>query len=174
MRTRVIIYVIDVDDNCPIFTTPTIMTANYSSPVPINTIVGRVKLSDADSQDNHTLSVSDNFNFDVDSHGNIKTVKSLVSLTERNYTINVTASNSFCSVNSELRLTLTVCPAPMTYMFTDEGNYEETVFENKTVNSKFTIMPRIQGNYQVTFSIVETSAKTLFSIHKNTGKYFHT
>jgi len=170
MRTRVIINVLDVDDNCPSFTTPVEMTSKYSSPVPTNTIVGRMVLSDNDSQANHTLSVSDNFNFSVDSHGSIKTARTLESLTELNFTITVTAFNGYCSVDSKLLLIVTACPVPMLYMFTDNGNYEESVFENKTVNSNFSVVPRIQGNYQLTFSILEVKAKTMFSIDPNTGK----
>ena len=169
MYTRVVIIVRDVDDNCPSFTTPSQITTRYSSPIKTDTIVGRVQLADSDSQYNHVLSVTDSTNFKIDSNGNIRTARILESLVQLNYSFNVTATNSRCTVISQVALTLEVHPTPMTYMFTDNGNYEETVFENKGVVSKFTIVPRIQGNYSpVAYSIVETTS--MFAINSNSGK----
>lgn len=142
-----------------------IINYSYSSPIESGTIVGRVRLSDADSEHNHTLSVTDNVNFMIDQNGNIKTKQVLQSLVEKYYNFNVSATNPRCNVVSQVALTLEVCPEPMTYMFTDNGNYEETVFENKTVGTFFDMVLRIQGSYSpVTYSIVEASALTLFNI----------
>ena len=57
MYARVIIIVRDIDDNCPTFTTPSVLNLRYSSPILSNTIIGRVKLADVDSQMNHALLV---------------------------------------------------------------------------------------------------------------------
>ncbi|XP_066919784.1 LOW QUALITY PROTEIN: fat-like cadherin-related tumor suppressor homolog [Clytia hemisphaerica] len=165
MRARVIITVLDVDDNCPTYDTPVVMNMNYSSPIEAGTIVGRVRLSDDDTEHNHTLTVTDNVNFMIEQNGNIKTTQVLQSLVEKYYNFNVSATNPRCNVVSQVALTLEVCPEPMTYMFTDNGNYEETVFENKTVGTFFNMVLRIQGSYSpVTYSIVENSALTLFNI----------
>ena len=65
-------------------------------------------------------------------------------------------------------MTLSVCPTPMTYMFTDNSNYEETVYENKTVSTSFNIVPRISGSYSpVLYSIVESTS--MFTINPSTG-----
>ena len=94
MQARVVIYVLDVDDNCPTFVTPTVITTRYSSPVPAETIVGRVQMTDADSKHNHLLSVTDTTNFKVDSEGNIRALRRLESLVELAYDFNVTATNT--------------------------------------------------------------------------------
>ena len=168
MHARVIIIVRDLDDNCPTYTTPSQLNLRYSSPIQMNTIIGRVKLADADSDMNHALSVSDTTSFKIDNNGNIMVARKLESLTQQNFTFNVTATNTNCYVVSEVALTLDVCPAPMTYMFTDNGNYEETVYENKTVNTLFSIVTRIQGSYSpVVYSIVESTS--MFSVNSNTG-----
>lgn len=171
MYARVIIIVRDIDDNCPTFTTPSVLNLRYSSPIQSNTIIGRVKLADADSQMNHDLSVTDSSSFQIDGNGNIMTNRILDSLTQQNYSFNVTATtNNGCNVKSQVALTLDVCPPPMTYMFTDNANYEETVYENKTVVSAFSIVARIQGSYSpVVYSIVESTS--MFSINPNSGTY---
>lgn len=169
MYARVIIIVRDIDDNCPTFTTPSVLNLRYSSPILSNTIIGRVKLADVDSQMNHALSVSDTTSFQIDANGNIMSNRILESLTQQNYTFKVTATTTTgCNIERQVALTLDVCPTPMTYMFTDNANYEETVYENKTVVSAFSIVARIQGSYSpVVYSIVESTS--MFSINSNSG-----
>lgn len=175
MQARVIITVIDKDDNCPILKTPTIMQASYSSPIAVDTLIGMVEYSDSDSSLSHNLSLSvSDVKFKINSKGQIVTAVEIASLVEENYNVTITSSaGGVCTSKSYLELQLTVCPTPMTYMFNNNSNYEETVYENKTVNSKFTIVPTIFGSYATIYSIVEASAKALFSINSTTGIYQH-
>ena len=166
-KTRVIIHVLDMDDNCPIIKSPKYFEVSRSSPLVQNIDVAHVEISDKDTFKNHTFSLN-NALFAISNNGIITSNTLLESLVERVYNLTVTVADSRCIVNSYVAVRLTVCPKPMTYMFTSDAFYVRNIPEDK--NKQDTILTvAIQGSYPRIFSIVGSAPNTQFKINGATG-----
>lgn len=167
-KTRVQIDVIDVDDNCPIFTTPKYFEVTMSSPIQANTFVTYVKVGDNDSMKNHSYSLSSR-NFMINSNGFIMSRHLLSSVIDRFFNVSIEVKDSKCSAVSHVGIRLKACANPSTYMFTSNGMYIVNVFENATTGNAIATVG-INGAYSRSFSIIGASANKQFEMNKTSGK----
>lgn len=93
----VIVYVTDVDDNCPQVTA---INGTYYQPVQPGSIMGRVNVVDADTYKNHTYAITGgdvNGNFSIDSNGIVTARTEITSTNKHIYSLQITVSDAVCS-----------------------------------------------------------------------------
>ena len=171
-KTKVEITVTDIDDNCPVFTSPSYTEVTLSSPVVADGIVTHVTYKDADVDKNNVLDILDISSgaFKIDQDGIIRTRRLLSTLVDEFYNTTVTVRSSRCSDTVYVGVRLKACIDPSTYMFTSNGRYEVAVDENTPVGASV-LTVAINGAYSRSFSIVESTANQDFQIDSSTGNY---
>ena len=120
----VIVYVTDVNNNCPQVTT---VNGTYYQPVQSGSIMGRVIVNDADTFKNHTYAITGgdiNGNFSIDSNG-VVTARTVITTTNKHiYSLQITVSDGACSKVATMTVVIQKdvpppCPsAPSCYNYT--------------------------------------------------------
>ena len=113
----VIVYVTDVNNNCPQVTT---INGTHYQPVQPGSIMGRVIVSDTDTFKNHTYAITGgdvNSNFSIDSNG-IVTARTIITSSNMHiYSLQITVSDGACSKVATMTVVIRkdippACPTP--------------------------------------------------------------
>lgn len=169
--TSVEITVIDVDDNCPVFTTPSYFEVSVSSPLVSGRIISHMKFGDEDSFTNHVFSVTSGL-FEIDSFGMLRSKTMLTSLSDQFYNVSVQVRDTRCSATSYVGVHLKSCDNPSTHMFASNGMYEVTVSEDRPIGTSV-VKVAINGNQSHSFSILGSAANQQFAISPSTGRFLN-
>ena len=120
----VIVYVTDVNNNCPDIAT---INGTYYQPVQPGSIMGRVTVKDIDTVKNHTYAITGgdvNGNFSIDKDG-VVTARTIITTTNKHiYSLQITVSDGVCSKAAAMTIVIEkdippACPsAPSCYNYT--------------------------------------------------------
>lgn len=115
---RVVVYVLDVNDECPMFSQVTYNRSLSGTPA-IGAIVGMVKATDADNKMlMYTIVTGNNDGyFTIDNYGTVTVQKQFPLSFSQIYNLGIQANDTKCVANTVLTVDVTTCAYPEDFQF---------------------------------------------------------
>ena len=163
---HVIVHVIDVNDECPVFSEANFTRSVSGTPV-VGAIAGMVKATDADNEMLMYTIVSGNNDgyFAVDNYGTVTVEKQFPLSFSKTYNLGIQVNDSKCEANTFLIVDVTTCAYPADYQF-EESEYVYYLDEDSILGLVANI--RMKSDRFRNFVLTQNTHFTI----ENDGKFF--